>query len=315
MEMVNGDFRLRYLGYVMVLAAAALWGLSGTVAQYLFQHEGFQPGWLVTMRMLFSGVILLLLGSIKGPKSIWDVWKERKSSLQIIIFAFVGMLGVQYTYFLAIQLGNAATATFLQYVAPIFIVLYVSLRYRKLPVPNEYIALCFALIGVFLLVTDGSFQQLNVSFSAFLWGIASAVALAFYTIYPENLLKRWGSVVVVGWGMLIGGIALSVINPPWKVEYSLLSISNLLMVCFVILFGTLIAFYLYLDSLKYITPTETGLLASIEPLSATIASVIWLHVPFGWIEFIGGFCIILTVTVLSVQPKKNKLISGTNFNN
>lgn len=47
---------LHYKGLVMVLVGATLWGLSGTVAQRLFQDEGFTPGWLVTMRLLVSGI-------------------------------------------------------------------------------------------------------------------------------------------------------------------------------------------------------------------------------------------------------------------
>ena len=67
--------------------------------------------------------------------------------------------------------------------------------------------------------------------------------------------------------MLIGGIAFSFVHQPWNFTGQL-SITSILAVLFVIIFGTLIAFYSYLESLKYIKPTEASILSSVEPLSA-----------------------------------------------
>lgn len=288
----------RYKGFIMVLVGATLWGLSGTVAQKLFQNEGFTPGWLVTMRLLISGFLLLLLRYFrKSPHRIWDIWKS-VDLIRLLIFGCFGMLGVQYTYFAAIQTGNAATATLLQYMAPLFITIYLIARYRRIPKVKELIAMGLALLGTLLLVTNGSIYELSISRIALLWGLSSAIALAFYTIYPSDLLKRWGSDIIVGWGMIVGAFGLSLINPPWKMQGQNWSITTGIFVAFVIIFGTLIAFYLYVDSLRYITPTEASLLASAEPLSATITSVIWLNIPFGIFEAIGGICILSAVAML-----------------
>jgi drug/metabolite transporter (DMT)-like permease len=295
---------LRYKGMIMVLIGATLWGLSGTVAQFLFQEAGFRPGWLVTMRLIVSGVLLLAIVATRTNRGqIFSVWKSPKDRIQLIIFGIFGMLAVQYTYFAAIETGNAATATLLQYLGPLFITVYIALRFLKIPNSKEIIAVVMALLGVFLLVTNGSLGSLTVPTSAILWGLGSAIALAFYTLYPSNLLQGWGSAIVVGWGMVIGGVGLSFINPPWDMEGQQWSVMVFLLVVFIIIFGTLIAFYLYLDSLRYITPVETSLLASAEPLSAAFAAIVWLQVPFGIYEMIGGLCIIATVLTLSLNKK------------
>lgn len=64
------------------------------------------------------------------------------------------------------------------------------------------------------------------------------------------------------------------------------------------------AFYYYLESLKYLMPSESSILGCIEPLSATILSVLWLNVTFGLPELIGTICIITTVIILSISNKK-----------
>lgn len=293
----------RVRGYIMVLTAAILWGLSGTVAQYLFQEQGFQLGWLVTTRLIISGVLLLIIASGGSDrKKIFSIWKLPKDWIQLIIFGILGMLAVQYTYFAAVEVGNAATATLLQFLGPLFITVYMAIRLWKRPNPRELIAVGVALLGVFFLVTNGSIETLTIPGSAIAWGLASAVALAFYTLYPIQLLKRWNSALIVGWGMVIGGIGLSFVNPPWVTHGHQWSLLNIGLVGFVIIFGTLIAFYLYLDSLRYIKPVETSLLASAEPLSAAIAAIVWLHIPFGVMQMIGGLCIICTVGILAYRP-------------
>ena len=69
-------------------------------------------------------------------------------------------------------------------------------------------AIFTSLIGTFLLVTHGNPTSLSISPAALFWGIASAFAAAFYTTYPSTLIARYGTLPVVGWSMLIGGMIL-----------------------------------------------------------------------------------------------------------
>jgi len=305
LSMVNKSDISRLKGLAMAFTGAALWGISGAAAQVLFQDIGIPPGWLVTIRLLCAGGLLLVIGLL-GPhrREISRIWTKPGDRIQLIIFAIFGMLGVQYTYFAAIEAGNAATATLLQFLGPVFITVFLALRLMKWPNLQEFSALALACAGMFLLVTNGSLEELSISTSAVLWGLGSAVTAAFYTLYPKQLLQRWNSLVVVGWGMLIGGLGLSAVNPPWQIGLELLSVQSLALIGFVILFGTLIPFYLYIESLRYISPAEAGVLNSAEPLCAVIVSVVFLHVSFGLFEAIGALCIIATVALLTYRPGK-----------
>jgi drug/metabolite transporter (DMT)-like permease len=281
-----------------------LWGISGTVAQYLFQKKGFSPEWLVVIRLLVSGVILLLSVFVKGKQNIWKIWETKHDGLSLIFFSILGMLGVQYTYFAAIKYGNAATATILQYSSPIIITCYLAIRSKKIPDLQEIIAIGLAMLGTFFIITKGNIHNISISKLALFWGITSAFAAAFYTVQPRSLLTKWGSVLVVGWGMLIGGIAFSFIQQPWNCTGNW-SITSILAIAFVVLFGTLIAFTCFLESLKYIKPTESSVLSSAEPLSAALLSVLWLHEQLGIAQWLGTACIIITIIILSrVKSKK-----------
>jgi drug/metabolite transporter (DMT)-like permease len=104
--------------------------------------------------------------------------------------------------------------------------------------------------------------------------------------------------------MMIGGIAFSFIHPPWKFQGQW-SLTSFLAVVFVIIFGTLIAFFCYMESLKYIRASEASLLACVEPLSAAFLAVAWLQVSFGPAEWIGSILIIATIFILSAVKRKS----------
>ncbi|MFT8341751.1 MAG: EamA family transporter [Clostridium beijerinckii] len=292
------NFQPRIKGIILVIIGAMLWGISGTAAQYLFQKKGFSPEWLVVIRLLSSGIILLLYTFMKGEQNIWEVWKSKNDALSLIFFSVLGMLGVQYTYFAAIKYGNAATATILQYSSPVIITCYLAIRNKKIPKLKEIIAIGLAMLGTFFIITKGNIHSISISRLALFWGIASAFAAAFYTLQPRLLLRKWGSILVVGWGMLIGGIAFSFIEQPWNCT-GIWSTNSILAIIFVVLFGTLIAFTCFLESLNYIKPTESSILSSAEPLSAAILSVLWLHEELGISQWIGTACIITTIIILS----------------
>ncbi|MDQ1145973.1 drug/metabolite transporter (DMT)-like permease [Bacillus sp. SORGH_AS 510] len=293
----------RAKGIILVVIAATLWGVSGTVAQYLFQQQGFSTSWLVVTRLILSGVGLLFFSYSVGKQDIWSIWKNKQDVLRLIIFGVLGMFGVQYTYFAAIEHGNAATATVLQYLAPVIIAGFLSIRGKKLPSKHEGVAILFALLGTYLLVTKGNIHSLAISLPAFFWGILSAFALAFYTLYPKDLLSKWGSLITVGWGMTVGGIGFSFIHPPWVFQGAW-SLTSFVAVVFVVIFGTLIAFFCYMESLKYIQASEASLLACVEPLSAAFLAVAWLQVSLGPAEWIGSFLIITTIFILSVVKRQ-----------
>ncbi|GLB60106.1 DMT family transporter [Cytobacillus sp. NCCP-133] len=295
----------RKTGLLLVIAGAAFWGVGGTVAQKLFQQFGIDVDWLVTIRLLLAGVLLLALQFLlKERKQVFGVWKNKKTAVRLVIFGLLGMLAVQYTYMASIHHGNAAVATLLQYLAPAMIIIYLVLRKESVFTRHDFVIVVLALAGSFFLLTNGSVSQLSVPFPAIMWGILSGAALAFYTLYAVPLLKQYDSLVVVGWAMVIGGFFLSLIHPPWKIAFSSLTFEAYLYLVFVIVFGTMLAFWFYIESLQSLSPTETSLLSSLEPLAAVFTTVIWLKEPFGSFQWMGTACIFGMILLLALNKKK-----------
>ncbi|PWW32106.1 drug/metabolite transporter (DMT)-like permease [Cytobacillus oceanisediminis] len=297
--------RSRETGLFLVIAGATFWGVGGTVSQKLFQQYGIDVNWLVTVRLLSAGILLLAVQFLlKDRSQVLGVWKNRRVAAQLVIFGLLGMLGVQYTYMASIHHGNAAVATLLQYLAPVMIIIYLVLRRQTVFTRQDFVTVSLALTGSLFLLTNGSVSQLSVPAPAIVWGILSGVALAFYTLYAVPLLKQFDSLVVVGWAMVIGGLSLSFFHPPWKMDFASLTIEAYLYLVFVIVFGTMLAFWFYIESLQNLTPTETSLLSSLEPMAAVLTTVIWLKEPFGSFQWIGTACIFSMILLLALNKKK-----------
>jgi drug/metabolite transporter (DMT)-like permease len=289
------------IGILSAVLAATLFGVGGTFAQFLFQHRGVNIDWLVTMRLLCAGGVMLLISAARQGREVLEIW--RKDASAVILFGLVGMMPVQYTYMAAIDASNTATATVLQFTAPAMVALWLALAGRRWPDRRELAAIALAMLGTFFLVTHGRFGILSITPLALFWGLASAVAAAFNSIQPVQLLRKYGSSLVGGWAMLVGGVALSFIHAPWRVQGSW-DATAVVFLAFILLLGTLAAFYLYITALKLIGAQKSILLTCAEPLSAALLSVWWLGVSWGAMDWLGTACILVTIVLLAREQSE-----------
>lgn len=296
----------RMIGFLLVVSGSFFWGIGGTMAQQLFTL-GIEVNWLVSTRLVIAGILLLIAQAIfKDRKQIFKIWREKNTAFRLLVFTIVGMLGVQYTYMASIKEGNAAVATLLQYLAPVMIIVWLTLRGISKFTNKDAVTVVLALCGSFLLLTNGSLSAFAVPLPAVLWGLLSGVTLAFYTLYVIPLLKRFDSLVVVGWAMFLAGLTMSFVQPPWDVDVSLLTGATVFYLVVVIIFGTMLAFWFYIESLQTLTAKETSLLGNIEPLTAVLATVLWLKEPFGVFQWLGTSLILVMMIYIAVKTDGDK---------
>ncbi|MGY4793785.1 EamA family transporter [Lysinibacillus sp. FSL K6-0057] len=295
----------RLKGIIFIVSGAMLWGATGPLMEWLLNHTPLTVSFMLTIRLSVAGILLLTYLLLTG-KNIFGIWQHKLWGRQLIVFGIAGMLGVQFAFVAAINESNAVLATLLQFLAPIFVVAYVSLSLKKWPPKYQVLGIIGTLIGLFLLLTNASFESLLISPKALLWGIAVGLTFAFYTLYPARLMKEWSVLLVVGWGMLVGGFTLGVVSRVWQSnQWGVLMDFKIFMLLVALIFFGTVAFILFLSSMKYISAVETSILSSIEPLTAMVISVIVFGTSLGFWQLIGVFVMLVCVTWLSIAGEKS----------
>ena len=293
-------------GTIVTIAGGILWGVSGVCGQYMFQNKGVTAPWLVSVRLVAAGLLMLCYYFLTDREQTLAIWKSKRDRRDVLIYGLLGMMPCQYAYFQTIEWSNAGTATVIQYLGPALIVIWVCFRTKRMPTVQEVIGVILAVIGVFLIATHGNPTTLALSGRPLLMGLASAVAVALYTLEPARLQKKYDTPLILAWGMAIGGIALTLISRPWTVKGIQADTEMFTALAFVVVFGTMAGFSLYMTGVKLIGSVKASLYACMEPVSSMILTVLWMKVNFTTPDLIGTLFVIATIIILAIPTKKHK---------
>jgi len=293
--------RLTHRSLLKTLLGASLWGLSGTAAQALFQIYKFPVVGLLTIRMLVSGAVLLIV--LRPPK-------PSRPILPLILLSIFGYAGSQFLYLAAIQFSNAATATLLQFLFLPMVAGYEAVT-KSLSWSHRWtFTLLLAATGTLLLVVGSTFNIL-VTPIGLTTGLAAAVAAAYYTLGSRHYVRTLGSWWITCWGFTIGGLVTLPFGLVSLRDYSWPSNANnllqiTLLASFVIVFGTVLAFGLYVSGLQRLSATETGVASSAEPIMSAIAAYLFLGVVLTPTQYFGGALMISAVMLVATRGRKIK---------
>lgn len=254
--------------------------------------------WLTSVRMIISGVLLLLLAYYKG-QDLTGMWKKREDLRDILLFSIFGLLLCQATFLGAIKYSNSGTATVLQSLNVVFMSIITALLTRSWLSKKQILTIVLALFGTFLLTTNGEITSLSLSPLALGLGLLSAVGLVIYTLLSHGIISRWGSLPITGWGMLIGGILYAIPSRIWELP-PILDWFSVFMIFIIISIGTVLSFSVFLEGVKYIGPVKATLIGCSEPCSAAILAFLFLGTRLSLLESV-GFALIILAVVLTVS--------------
>ena len=288
------------LGIILAIVGSLCWGIQGPVSQFLFQDAHYSPEWLMGIKMTISGILILLFAKLIKRQPILSLWTDRHHLWIFLAYAILGLAAVQYLYLVTVQVSNAGTATILQNLGTVLIVIFTIIIYHRFPTKYEAMAVLVALIGTWLLVTKGHLMYLSIGKSTLCFGLLLALAGALQTMLPVPLLKRFSTLIVVGWAMIVGGLIFTALHPFW-VRSPHFTLGGVIGVAFIVLFGTMLSFICFISSLNYISPTVAGMLDTFEPLSATAGAILFLGTSFNFPELMGGILILSTVFILALD--------------
>ena len=294
-----------FKGTIYSLLSGLIWGICGILGEYFFSHYQVSSGWITSMRLLVAGSFVIILSSLKLRSQLFDIWRNRNNYLPFLAYAILGIFSVQFFFYLCVEYSNATTATILQFISPIFILLYNRIIYKKKASKSAIFYVLIAMIGVFLMATKGDLSKLSITPLALITGLLSALGLMFNVILPQRFAKNYGFVPTVGWGMIIAGLFSNVLYPVYEISFQLDAIS--ILICLTIAFlGTAFAFFLSMKAVSLVSPLVVSVVSASEPLSSAILSVLFLGMVLDGFLVLAMILIIVPMIFLSIEESKSK---------
>ncbi len=282
-------------GVLATLFGGLFWGFSGTCADFLFENYAVDTLWLMCMRQLVSGLLFLAIILMHDRERLVALLTNRRHMLLMVVFSASGVLLNQLGYLMAIRITNAGTATVLQCLQLVIIMVYACITSRRAPRKRELMGVVLALVGTYLLATGGDPSTMAIPPEGLAIGLLAAVGAACMSIIPtRTLLPAYGASVVTGTGMLMSGIVTTAFIQPWA---HMPALDTMGWGAFFVLaaVGSCLAYSLYMHGVKEIGSMRASLIGTVEPVSAAVTSVLVLGTVFTGTDVVGFACIILMV--------------------
>lgn len=294
---------------LFVLLAGTAWAASGTAAQHFYTQSAHVPIELTQVRLLLSSALFFLLAWWSGglKRGVRSVRRNPRILVQLAVHGTLGIMLVQYSYFEGIAAGDAAATTVITYTSPAMMILYLVLRHRRLPSAAEAGTVIVAVAGVFLLVTGGDFGRLSVPVACIVWSLVSAIAFVFAMIYPMHLLRLFDRFFLLAVCMLIGGLALLPLTQVILNVGSFFTAQTWPDLLIIIGIGTIVAFFAFNVGLRWLSPEETAITATIEPVASVIFAWLIFDTHFVALQIVGIVLVIAAILTPNLLRKWGRI--------
>ena len=297
-ERMHYENKSMTIGYILAISGGIFWAVGGACAQLLFQDCHVISNWIVPVRLMAAGTILVIFSALRG-KDVLSIWKNKQDIKELFIFGLLGSAMCQYSYYTSIEYSNVALATVLSYMSPIPILLYMLFKEKRLPHLYETASVLLVVAGAYVCATHLEPGSLVITPKALFWGIVCAVTFAIYTVQPARLMAKYDIFGVIGWGMVVGGIATIVLFRPWTIAVEITG-ELLLYVAGVVLFGTIFSFCFYQAGARLVGSLTASILSAVEPIASMIISVLFLAVPLVLLDYVGFALILSTIPIIAL---------------
>ena len=297
-----GRERRPVVGYAMVISAALLFALNGTVSKVVLQ-SGISSLELTQVRATgaFLGFALILAVSRRESLRL-----TRRELPYLVAFGIAGVALVQWLYFVSIGRLPIGIALLIEYIGPILIAIWAWAVFKEPIRKRIWAALVLALGGLSLVVEV--WGGLALDGLGLVAALCAAVAYAIYVLMAEHGVKWRDPASLTAYGFCFAALFWAVVQPVWlfpaeRLDDSVSLLGHLerfslpvwLLMLYVVVAGTMVTFLLVAAALRHISATRVGIVAMLEPVAASGVAFLWLGESFGTAQLIGGAIVLAAI--------------------
>ena len=275
-----------------ILVAAALWGIIGVWNRRLMAG-GLSPYSIVVVRNC-GGLVLLTAVMALRDRSVFRV--ERQHLKYFFGTGVVSVVLFTVCYFSCQEICSLAVASILLYTAPAIVVVLSALLWREPVTKKKLLALGLTLVGCALVC--GVFSgALTVTGGGIALGLGAGFFYALYSIFGRYALAHYGPMTVTVWTFVFAGVASLVLARPAELA-ALAQPSLALTAVGLVVCSTVLPYILYTRGLARVEAGKASILASLEPVVASVAGVVLFGEPMSPLTAAGIVCVLAGVYIL-----------------
>lgn len=294
--------RKTILAHLAVIGANLIYGLNYVVAKGIMP-DYLQPRAIIFFRVLGASLIFWLVSSFYKKPQI-----TRLDMMRLAICAFFGIALNQIMFFEGLNLTTPIEASIIMVSVPILVMVASSILLKERMTANRILGVALGFTGAaYLLIQSGSisFSSGNLLGNVFI--LINATSYGIFLVLVKPLMHKYEPIVIMKWIFTFGLIYVL----PFTVylldeaDYAAIPTNIWLSLGYVILFTTVLAYFLNNYSLKNISPTMNSAYIYLQPFLATVVSLFAGKDTLSWAEVIAAALIFTGVYFVSRQvPKK-----------
>ncbi len=260
-------------GYFLIAAATFCWGAAATVGKAVFNGKLFageaaiSPVVLSQARTSFAVLLLAAFLLVRYGREFLRI--PRRDAAGCGLVGILGLTGSNFFYYFAIQHATVAIAITLQYTAPVWVLLWTSLRGHQPATVRRALAVALALIGIAL--TIGLFQSdIKLDLQGTAAALLASFSFAFYNIAGQQLVSRHHPFRIMFYVLLASALFWLVVNPPWRLAAQHYAPGQWGFLFVFACLSTLLPYFFFFSGLKYLDPTRAVIASCLEPVFAVL---------------------------------------------
>ncbi len=278
-------------GTLFILSAAFLWGFIGIFASFAFK-EGISPIEVAFWRATITGILFGVCAFIKR-----EIYIKKKDILFLFLFGFLGITIFYTSYQCAVKEGGVALASVLLYTAPAWVVLFSKIFFNEKFTILKILSLLLTVVGILLVATNSEKFGEKITPFAIVSGLIAGLSYSSYFLFGKYFSDKYSAANLFFYICPIGIVTIfPFVNFAPK---STVAWASVISIAF---FSTFLANYFYYVSLKFLSASKTSIIATLEPVVATIAAYIIFEEFFGFTALVGSLMIIAAV-ILTILDK------------
>ena len=293
----------RNAGQVLIILAGCFWGSMGIFVRKLSDY-GFSPIQIVSIRITVAALAFALLLLVK------DRSEFRIALRDLPLFLGLGLGSVLFftvCYFSAIEMMPLSTAAILLYTSPIWIMLMSVLFFREKLNRTKLIALALAFAGcIFVSGISGG----GLTITGLLLGLGSGIGYGLYSILGTIALRKYSPYSVTTYTFLVAAAGSWFVCNPADMISKFAAADHpagiALFGCLTGLVTAVIPFLAYTLGLRTVEASKAGILATIEPMVATLVGIAVFSEPLTLLSGLGMIMILAAVILLNRKQHTEK---------